>query len=72
MPSSGDLRDPGTEPSSLTSPALVDRLSTTTATWEAPDSHWKGMSDEIKPQPAGTTGATTERGGTTQRENPGS
>ena len=31
----GDLPDPGTEPASLTSPALADKLFTTSATWEA-------------------------------------
>ena len=69
MPSSVDLRYPETEPSSLTPPALVDGLSTTTAAWEAPDSHWKG--DEIKPQPARTTGATTESVARPLRENLG-
>ena len=36
MPSSGDLPDPGIEPTSLTSPALAGRLFTTGATWDAP------------------------------------
>ena len=31
-----DLLDPGIEPASLRSPALVDGSSTTSATWEAP------------------------------------
>ena len=35
-PPSGDLPDPGIEPSSLTYPALAGRLFTTNATWEAP------------------------------------
>ena len=35
MPFSRDLLDPGIEPTSLTSPALVGRLFTTSATWEA-------------------------------------
>ena len=33
----GDLRDPGTEPTFLISPALADRVFTTTVTWEAPN-----------------------------------
>jgi hypothetical protein len=36
MPRSGDLRDPGTEPKSFTSPALAGKFFTTRATWEAP------------------------------------
>ena len=32
----GDLPDPGTEPTSLISPALAGRFFTTSATWEAP------------------------------------
>ena len=36
-PSSGDLPDPGTTPTFLTSPALVGRFFTTSATWKAPD-----------------------------------
>ena len=32
----GDLPDPGIELESLTSPALVGRFFTTSATWEAP------------------------------------
>ena len=35
MPSSGDIRDPGIEPSSLLSPALTGGLFTTSAIWEA-------------------------------------
>ena len=35
-PSPGDLRDPGTEPASLMSPALAGGFFTTIATWEAP------------------------------------
>ena len=35
-PPSGDLPEPGIEPTSLTSPALVGRFCTTCATWEAP------------------------------------
>ena len=35
LPIPGDLPDPGIEPSSLASPALVGRFFTTTATWEA-------------------------------------
>ena len=34
-PSPGDLPDPGTEPMPLTSPALVGKFFTTSATWEA-------------------------------------
>lgn len=34
-PPTGDLSDPGTEPVSLMSPALVDRFLTTSATCEA-------------------------------------
>ena len=33
-PSSGDLPNPGTEPASLTSPALAGGFFTTSATWE--------------------------------------
>ena len=35
MPFSRDLPDPGTEPMSLTSPALTGRFFTMNATWEA-------------------------------------
>ena len=35
MPSSGDLPNPGTEPPSLMSPALIGRFFTTSVTWEA-------------------------------------
>ena len=35
-PLPGDLLEPGTEPMSLMSPALADRLFTTNATWEVP------------------------------------
>ena len=35
LPDSGNLPDPGIKPMSLLSPALVDRLFTTSATWEA-------------------------------------
>ena len=35
FPSSGDLPDPGMEPTSLASPALASRFFTTRATWEA-------------------------------------
>ena len=35
-PPPGDLLDPGTEPVSLTSPALADTFVTTSASWEAP------------------------------------
>ena len=34
-PPPGDLPDPGIEPESLKSPALVGKLFTTSATWEA-------------------------------------
>ena len=34
FPPSGDLPNPGIEPSSLTSPALAGRFFTTSATWE--------------------------------------
>ena len=34
-PPPGDLPDPGTEPTSLTSPALAGRYFTTSVTWEA-------------------------------------
>ena len=34
-PPSEDLPDPGTEPASLTPPALTGRFSTTSTTWEA-------------------------------------
>ena len=35
FPPPGDLPDPGLEPMSLMSPALVDGFFTTSATWEA-------------------------------------
>ena len=35
FPPPGDLRDPGTEPASLMSPALAGRFFTTRVTWEA-------------------------------------
>ena len=35
-PSPGDLPHPGMEPASLKSPALADRYSTNSTTWEAP------------------------------------
>ena len=35
MPSSGDLPNPGTEPTFLTSPAFADVFFTTSTTWEA-------------------------------------
>ena len=35
FPSPGDLLNPGIKPMSLTSPALVGRFFTTSATWEA-------------------------------------
>ena len=35
-PPPGDLPDPGTEPSSLMSPALASGFFTTSATWETP------------------------------------
>ena len=35
-PPPGDLLDPGTEPSSLTSPAWAGRFFTTSSSWEAP------------------------------------
>ena len=35
-PPPGDLPDPGTVPTSLTSPALAGRFTTTSTTWEAP------------------------------------
>jgi len=36
FPSPGDLPDPGSKPTSLSSPALAGRFFTTSATWEAP------------------------------------
>ena len=36
MTSSGDLPDPGIEPTSLMSPAPADRFFTTSATWQSP------------------------------------
>ena len=44
-PPPGDLPDPGIELESLTSPALPDRLFTTSATWEAP---FRGPSPQEK------------------------
>ena len=38
-PPPGDLSDPGIEPASLTSPALLGEFFTTSATWGAPRSH---------------------------------
>ena len=35
-PPAGDLLNPGIEPTSLLSPAVADRLFTTSTTWEAP------------------------------------
>ena len=35
FPTSGDLPDPGIEPTSLAFPALTGRFFTTSATWEA-------------------------------------
>jgi len=35
FPTPGDLPNPGTQPASLTSPALTGGLFTTSATWEA-------------------------------------
>ena len=55
MSSSGDLRDPEIAPTSLRSPALADGFFPTTATWEAPDNHWEGISNVIKPSPARIT-----------------
>ena len=44
-PPPGDLPDPGTEPLSLTSPALAGCFFTTSGTWEAPKDcsfpHWE-------------------------------
>ena len=42
-PPPGDLPDPGTEPSSLLSPALAGGFFTTGATWEAPDPMTHGL-----------------------------
>ena len=47
VPPLGDLPDLGIEPRSLTSPALVGRFFTTSATWEArehagPEASWSG------------------------------
>ena len=39
MPSSGDLSNPGIEPTSLLSPALTGRFFTTGATWEVMQIH---------------------------------
>ena len=39
--SPGDLPDSGTEPASLTSPALAGGFFTTNATWEAPSAPWE-------------------------------
>jgi len=40
FPSSGNLLDPGMEPTSLRSPELADRLFTTRAMWEAQYAVW--------------------------------
>ena len=39
-PPPGDLPDPGIEPTTLTSPPLVGRFFTTSATWEAQTHVW--------------------------------
>ena len=41
-PPPGDLPNPGTEPESLTSPALAGGFFTTNATWEAPNMLYTG------------------------------
>ena len=48
FPSSGDLPNPGIQPMSLASPALVIRFCTTCTTWEAhPSSHYWFISQAI-------------------------
>ena len=44
MPSSGDLPDPGMEPTSLMSPALAGGFFTTSATWEV---HPRILTDKV-------------------------
>ena len=39
FPTTGDLPDPGIEPTFLTSPALAGESFTTNVTWEAPRRH---------------------------------
>ena len=51
FPSSGDLPDPGIEPTSLMSPALAGRFFTTSATWEALGSHTKSLINGLKAVP---------------------
>ena len=45
FPPPGDLPDPVIEPTSLASPALTGRFSTTSATWEAPVTSEEGLKD---------------------------
>ena len=45
-PSPGDLPDPGTEPTTLRSPALAGGFFTTSAAWEAPrNTYWKNKNN---------------------------
>ena len=45
VPSSGDLPDPGPEPTSVMSPALAGRFCTTSATWSVYD---KNPQDDVE------------------------
>ena len=47
-PPSGDLPNPGMEPSSLISSAQANRFFTTRATWEAHQSHCHGVYSDIE------------------------
>ena len=47
FPPAGDLPDSGTEPMSLTCPALAGGFFTTSATWEAPDISVLALSSSI-------------------------
>ena len=42
MPPAGDFPNQGTEPESLTSPALAGEFFTTSTTWEALELYFKG------------------------------
>ena len=46
FPPSGDLPDPGIEPTSLRSPALAGRFFTTRAAWEVPLLQYLGEIEE--------------------------
>ena len=49
LPSPGDLPDSGTEPTPLKSPALADRLFSTSATWESSETLPHGCPQALRP-----------------------